>query len=47
LYSTKHSPNSLLSSHFDPLTSPFLANPTSMLENLLYSYNVQLIFTVL
>jgi len=35
LYSTKHSPNSLISSHFDPLTSPFLAHPTSMLE-----YNV-------
>jgi hypothetical protein len=47
LYSTKHSPNSLISSHFDPLTSPFLAHRTSMLENLLYSYNVQLIFTML
>jgi hypothetical protein len=35
LYSTKHSPNSLISSHFDPFTSPFLAHPTSMLE-----YNV-------
>jgi hypothetical protein len=47
LYSTKHSPNSLISSHFDPFTSPFLAHPTSMLENLLYSYDVQFIFTYL
>ena len=46
LYSTKHSPNSLISSHFDPLTSPFLAHPTSMLENIPYSYYVQLICTV-
>jgi tryptophan-rich sensory protein len=27
------SPHSLLSSHFDPLTSPFFAHPTSLLEN--------------
>ncbi len=27
------SPRSLLSSHFDPLTSPFFAHPTSLLEN--------------
>jgi hypothetical protein len=46
LYSTKHSQNSPLSSHFDPLASPFLAHPTSMLENHQYSYYVQLICTV-
>ena len=31
------SPHSLLSLHFDPLTSPFLAHPTSLLEKLPYS----------
>ena len=39
------SPHSLLSLHFDPLTSPFLAHPTSLLETfhtvLIYSSCVQ------